>query len=1062
MVSTAVAPPVEQPRRLTAWKIGRVAQILLVATGLLTSSIINMNVANSLFLNAVGSEHLPLLFVCLGATAAIAFSAISQLVDRLGRLRLLQYVLVGSVATALLMRLLLNLDAPWVYYLLSITAFFQFDLYLNVLFPNLLNTYFTTLEYKRYAPWIGIAQASGILLGGGLTALLLNYFRTPDLLVCLTAFYGLVILQLVYLENTQGRLESGKVKDPGSFLETVKLLPSLIERFPIVFYLASSSFLFIIVYVVSEFIWFSTYAENFTSDELTEFLGLIRIATSTVQIVTLYCFTRPLLQWLGVGRMNLVFPVATLAAFFGFAFNGSLPFAIAVNINGDAFDKSINKPVHQLNYNALPSEFSGKVRALSDGVFYAIGLMLAGCLLWVAHAALTVEQIAWIGIALAAVMLTLRLPIGKLYAGGLEAMIRTNTLALDSDYTLPDESSPAIRELLAERDRYAQINGLELAARVRNPGQFFPDVRPLLSDPDPDLRQSALALFADRIDSDTERDFEELLGSDNLSERAFALEVLAANDYAFSATQLLDLLGASSEIDALVAIAATQAGLEDPRLAAALERLWQGDLDEATARAIARSIPAGNVRELVPLLSQIATAGNAAVKQAALRALAAIAARGDLDAGKVAADALGDEEPLVRVAACDVLGRVLCKELLPQVAAAAGDSDARVRERVAFVLAASGRSGLEVAEECLQAEDEDTVKTAIAAIAQVRTKAASAILLDYLAPDFQQVALTHRWQQQIPAQDIAWRPLAIALADYHDRTIQRVLYVLSCLGYSETVDIVNRILVSTNQREIANAVEVLATLPHRRFVLPLMPLLEQLGQPSKPKRRSNPRWLRSRGYKLLLEALDARDRWIQIGALIALSAVPLDLMRDPDPLVKAVAALVFPRPVRDRFAENTFMNRLLLLKGVALFKNLSLDELLAVDRVLESEQVLAGQTIFKEGDWGTHLYVIAEGGVRMVKTLDGIEEDTRHLSAGQYFGEASLFDEVPRWEGAIAIQDCTLLKLEKSRFLSLVAQRPQIVLEICQFLSQRLRESERFRATPQLMPSITETAATGS
>ncbi|MGA1625036.1 MAG: cyclic nucleotide-binding domain-containing protein, partial [Prochlorothrix sp.] len=67
-----------------------------------------------------------------------------------------------------------------------------------------------------------------------------------------------------------------------------------------------------------------------------------------------------------------------------------------------------------------------------------------------------------------------------------------------------------------------------------------------------------------------------------------------------------------------------------------------------------------------------------------------------------------------------------------------------------------------------------------------------------------------------------------------------------------------------------------------------------------------------------------------------------------------------------------------------------------------------------------------------------------------YFGEVALFDDAPHWEGAIALEDCTLLKLEKSRFISLVTQRPHILLEICRFLSQRLRDSDR------VSPSTTE------
>jgi len=180
-------------------------------------------------------------------------------------------------------------------------------------------------------------------------------------------------------------------------------------------------------------------------------------------------------------------------------------------------------------------------------------------------------------------------------------------------------------------------------------------------------------------------------------------------------------------------------------------------------------------------------------------------------------------------------------------------------------------------------------------------------------------------------------------------------------------------------------------------------------------------------------------------------------MKDPDPLVKNTAQQLFLPILHRPSLENILMNRLLLLKNVALFKNLSLEELLLIDKTLEQQQVLAGQTIFTEGSWGTHLYIIAEGSVRIVKEFDDEPQDLRHLSVGEYFGEVSLFDEAPHWESAIALQACTLLKLEKSRFISVISQRPHIILEICRFLSQRLRETDKYRpSSKRLLPPSEE------
>ena len=1055
---------VEQRFNLSTWKVNRLTQFLLLAVTMLTYSIMAMNIANSLFLSNAGAKYLPLSFILLGIFSTLAYGGVSQVIDRFSRVRLFQYALFGSVILFTVFSLLLPFNTLPLYFCISITAFFQFDLFINILYPNLVTDYFTTLEYKRYAPFFGIAQAVGILLGGLLTTLLAKYLNNRQLLGCVVLVFAIAIAQVIYLENSQQRLESSSGGKRMGLIESLKTFPELVERYPLVFYLASSSFLFILIYVMSEFLWFSTYASHFSNSELTGFLGQIRIITSTTQMATLFCITRPLLRWLGVARMNVAYPMVTLAALLGFAIQGNLKSAIALNINGDSINKGLATPVHQLNYNAIPPEFSGRVRTLTDGIFYAIGLTLAGVSLLVAQSFLSAMQIAWIAIVLTTVGLLARLPMGRLYAEGLEGMIRSNTLELDEfNYPtqLPAGSSTAIQDLIINGDPYTKVKGLELARRLGKPSQFLPEVKVLLEENGNEaaIRLAVVDVFGADADNEALDKFREFLDSDRVALKTTALEILIANQDSLSLPKTQELLQAESQKIRLMAALAVKMDLTPSNrdVETLSENVWHSPWEEQAAIAIARIIGKTENRDFFQLLEPILTNDNPALKKAGLEALAKIADRGDIEIAEMASWELKNPDSPVRAAAFHLLGVTRCEGMLHNVGMGLGDSDPRVRQAAANVLATYGEQGLALAKDSLSSRNSEVVNAAITAITQVRTKKANEILLDYLAPDFRELSKTQAWQKQIPRYDPNWRPLAIAIADYHSRVVQKVLYILSCLGHSRTVNTVSRAFNSTNPREVANAVEVLATLPQRRFALPLMPILEQMGQPQpKPVSRSrttSPAWLRSKGYKLLLEALEARDRWIRIGALIVMATVPFALMKDPDPLVKNTAQQLFLPVVHRPSLQNVLMNRLLLLKNVALFKNLSLEELLLIDKALEQEQVLAGQTIFSEGKWGTHLYIIAEGSVRIVKDFDGESQDLRHLSVGEYFGEVSLFDEAPHWESAIALQDCTLLKLEKSRFISVISQRPHIILEICRFLSQRLRETDKFRPTSKrLLP----------
>ncbi|NJM66449.1 MAG: cyclic nucleotide-binding domain-containing protein [Acaryochloris sp. RU_4_1] len=1051
---------VERAIDSSPWKLGRLTQLLLLAMVVLTYSVIEMAIANSLFLTHAGANGLPLAFILIGLFSIPAYALFSQVVDQYSRPQLFRYMLLLAAVMAIGMRFVLATGGISVYYAVLILVFFQWDFHNNILYASLLTDYFTALEYKRYAPFIGMAQAAGTLVGGGLTALLTRYVPTRNLLLCLPLIFGIAIAQLFFLENTQRQIETVANKDNVGMIEALKTFPDLVRRYPLMLFLAASSFLLVIIYLSAEFLWFSIYAQHFSEDALTGFLGLMRVSVSLIQVLVLYCFTRPLLHWLGVARMNVVYPLTTLFGLFGIVMQASLPAAIALHINGDGLYKSINLPVHQLNYNAVPREFIGRIRTLSDGFFYAMGLTTAGALLWICHHILSLAQISWIAIGLTGVLVCLRLPMGRYYAQGLEEMIRSESINLDElgdvQAELPPQSAAVIQNLLQDSDRYTQIKGLEFATRLGQPSQFYAHIRPLLTHPDPELQTALVQLFSAHPDPETIAIFSQNLQTDTGLQRVTALEILIANRYPFEKDHLQTLLMDQDPIlRTLAAVAMTQKGEMDAATQAICDQIWYTDLSAETGQAVLRVIACSGNRALMPLLMKLLIQDNPAIQQESLGILACLGQPGDRDLADIAITALDHPAPLVRAAAFKLLGVVHVPDYVSHLAVGFQDPDPRVRQQAAQILPNYGQAGLLVAKENLSATDTAVVESAIAAIGQVGNRQASNLLYDHLAPEFQQVMQTRKWQQQIPRTDPNWQPLAVAIEDYHHRLLQKVLYVLACLGHDRTVNAINRILSTNEQRDLANAVEALASLKDRRFVLPLLPILEQVvkQEPVIGRSCAEPQWMRDKGYKLLLEALETQDRWIRIGALIALASVPSALVSDPDPLVKTVAEQIFLSVDLDPLPTHPFMKRLLLLKEVALFKNLSLDELVLIDQALEQEHKLAGETIFLEGTWCTYFYIIAEGKVQIIKNIDAQSRNLKQLSVGEYFGEVALFDDASHWDGAVALEDCTLLKLEKNRFISLMMQRPHIILEICRFLSQRLRETDHYPSLGTSEPS---------
>ncbi|MEO1069028.1 MAG: cyclic nucleotide-binding domain-containing protein, partial [Cyanobacteria bacterium J06638_6] len=652
------------PQGLPRWKWGRLTRLLLLASTVLTYSVMAMAIANSLFVSDVGADHLPIAYIGIGLCSFLAYGLISQVVDRYSPARLFCYALGVAIGLALILRWFLPSDTTVIYYLLLISIFFQWDFHNNILYPNLLTTYFTAVEYRQYVPFIGMAQAAGALIGGGLTTVFSQVLPTRDLLLCLPLFFGLAIWQLVALENTQRPLEQpgGQRQDPikVGVWESLRTFPELVKQYPLVLYLALSSFLLVIVYDCCEFLQFNLYGRYFSDQALTSFLGEMRIVVSVLQVLFLYGVTRPLLRWFGVARMNPVYPFSTMLVLAGVALQCNMGAAIALQINSDAFYKSLNIPVHQLNYNAIPQAFLGRVRAVSDGLIYSFGLVCAGGLLLFCQAYLSLPQVAWVAAGLAVLLLLIRLPMGNFYAQGLEAMIRSNTINLDNfgedQSQLPPQSIEVIRELLqtdsADKDpdnqRYTQVQALQLAANLENPGELLPTLEPLIPTASPALWQAMTKLFSRALDGATTQTLQTWLTHPSGAVQKLALEVLTTQRADFTDAQIDDWLTSSdSEVRMLAglihvtktqtlnglispnATAASPASEDSPdpavELTPAAQQIWQTPLDAAIARLLIRVVRQSGYQPWIVLLRGILAQSEVDLRAEALGAIASLA-----------------------------------------------------------------------------------------------------------------------------------------------------------------------------------------------------------------------------------------------------------------------------------------------------------------------------------------------------------------------------------------------------------------------------------------------------
>jgi CRP-like cAMP-binding protein len=102
----------------------------------------------------------------------------------------------------------------------------------------------------------------------------------------------------------------------------------------------------------------------------------------------------------------------------------------------------------------------------------------------------------------------------------------------------------------------------------------------------------------------------------------------------------------------------------------------------------------------------------------------------------------------------------------------------------------------------------------------------------------------------------------------------------------------------------------------------------------------------------------------------------------------------------------------------------------------------AGETIFREDELGTEMYIVHQGQVEIVHREGGDERSLALLEQGDFFGETAIFDDLPRSATARARTDCVVVEVRRPTFVQMLRSNPEIAVRMMRKLTQRLRETD--------------------
>ena len=132
------------------------------------------------------------------------------------------------------------------------------------------------------------------------------------------------------------------------------------------------------------------------------------------------------------------------------------------------------------------------------------------------------------------------------------------------------------------------------------------------------------------------------------------------------------------------------------------------------------------------------------------------------------------------------------------------------------------------------------------------------------------------------------------------------------------------------------------------------------------------------------------------------------------------------------------------LKRVPLFSSLPENELKELASSLLPQDLEQGSLMFREGDRGNDCYIVVEGQVEIIKSLDTLDERLLGVrESGEAIGEMSLFsDDHLRTASVRAKTPLKLLVMKRDHLENLLRGHPDLAFNLVATLSRRLDESE--------------------
>jgi len=144
------------------------------------------------------------------------------------------------------------------------------------------------------------------------------------------------------------------------------------------------------------------------------------------------------------------------------------------------------------------------------------------------------------------------------------------------------------------------------------------------------------------------------------------------------------------------------------------------------------------------------------------------------------------------------------------------------------------------------------------------------------------------------------------------------------------------------------------------------------------------------------------------------------------------------------------------VESLSVAAGLSVEELEVLRGVLAREMLDATDVLFREGDPGDQLYLLARGKISIaIRGADG-SRGVMTYAPGAMLGEASLLEGAPRPATATAAADSVAYSLSRASLDALAAAHPALASKLLLNLGRHL--SGRLRQAPDVLRNLSDSS----